>query len=154
MPDRRPPQLIEDERATLVDLLRFQRESLVRKVEGLSDEAAASSPVPSGTSLLWLVQHLAWAEQVWTVERFAGRPVDPDGLADGPSVAAAIRAYRHTWTLVDGIVADGDLDHVCAMGDRADVNLRWILAHLLEETARHAGHADILRELADGSTGR
>lgn len=154
MPDHRPPTLAGDERPTLVALLQFQRESIVRKVEGLTDEQAGSSPVASGTTLQWLVEHLSWAEQLWLLERFAGRSLDAANLpADDGPLADAVAAYRRTWTLVGAVIDEADLDGACA--DPAfDVNLRWILAHLLEETARHAGHADILRELLDEETGR
>jgi len=70
-------------------------------------------------------------------------------------VAGAIDGYRATWRRVDDIVAAASLDDLCrSVGDESPVNLRWVLMHLLEETARHAGHADIIRELLDGKTGR
>ena len=70
-------------------------------------------------------------------------------------MAAAVDAYRATWVRVDAITAAARLDDWCRdVGDDPPVNLRWVLMHLLEETARHAGHADILRELIDGDTGR
>jgi hypothetical protein len=154
VPDQRPPALASDERSTLVALLQFTRESIVRKVEGVSDADAARSPVASGTTLLWLVQHLCWAEQLWVLERFAGRSLDAADLpAEGGSLADAVDTYRRTWVLVGAVVDAADLEEPCA-DPAIDVNLRWVLAHLLEETARHAGHADILRELLDEQTGR
>jgi hypothetical protein len=71
-------------------------------------------------------------------------------------VASAVAAYRATWERVDAVIAAApSLDVTCAdVGVELPVNLRWVVAHLLEETARHAGHADILRELIDGVTGR
>jgi hypothetical protein len=77
--------------------------------------------------------------------------VDPDD-----TLAAAVAAYRTTWTRTDATVSSAaSLDEPCRdVGDEAPVNLRWVLMHLLEETARHGGHADILRELIDGETGR
>jgi hypothetical protein len=115
------------------------------------DDAATRSPVGSGTSLLWLVQHLAEAELLWIHHRFAGLSA-PSDLPESSSLEAAIEAYRDTWARVDAIVAVSDLEDTCRVGEPA--NLRWVLAHLLAETARHAGHADILRELIDGQTGR
>ena len=159
MTDRKPPRAIGDDRATLVALLQYQRESIVRKVEGVSDDDGRRSPVPTGTSLLWLVKHLARAEALWILERFAGEPVEPE-LVDhdvGPhdTLQGAVDRYRGTWARVDAVIATSDLDTVCAGVDEDDnPDLRWVLAHLLEETARHAGHADILRELIDGQTGR
>jgi hypothetical protein len=71
------------------------------------------------------------------------------------TVTAAVDGYRATWIRVDAVVAAASLDAECRnVGDEGPVNLRWVLMHLLEETARHAGHADILRELIDGVTGR
>ena len=157
MADQGPPRRSGDERETLLGMLRFQRESFVRKVEGVGEEEARWSPVASGTSLLWLTRHLAYAEAVWVVGRFAGRreEVPANEVLDRDSVAAAVEAYRATWRAVDDVVASASLDDGCTDDERQPpVDLRWILAHLLEETARHAGHADIIRELLDGSTGR
>ena len=139
-------------------LLQFQRESLLRKVEGVSDEDAARPMVPTGTSLHWLVKHTRRAEVIWVLLRFAGQPGDfPDDTV-GPDdrLADAVEAYRATWADVDAIVdAEPDLERPCVdTGGQPAANLRWVLMHLLEETARHAGHADILRELLDGETGR
>lgn len=149
MADQKPPHRIGDDRGTLHALLQFQRESVVRKVDGVSDADAASSPVPSGTSLLWLVQHLAHAELLWVVHRFGGQPLD---APETTTLADAVDAYRATWARVDAVIASADLDAPCPAVPTVD--LRWIVAHLLEETARHAGHADLLRELLDGQTGR
>ena len=157
VPDQKPPRLLGGERETLLALLRYQRESLVRKVAGVDDVAARRSTVDSGTTLLWLVKHLAKAEALWMVHRFAGLddPLPDDAVAPGDTLVAAVAAYRATWAQVDQVLAVADLDEPCRRtGDEAPVNLRWVLAHLLEETARHAGHADILRELIDGATGR
>ena len=150
MPDEKPPRLSTDERDTLRTMLQFQRDSLVRKVTGVPAEAASSSPVASGTTLLWLVQHLAGAELVWIVHRFAG--LDPEPPPESATLDAAISAYRDAWARVDTIVDTAGLEDTCRIGEPA--NLRWVLTHLLAETARHAGHADILRELIDGQTGR
>ena len=101
---------------------------------------------------------MARAEQVWVVERFAGYRTDltDDDVEPEDTIESAIALYRGTWDAVDRIVdAAPSLDALCRdLGDDPPVNLRWVLMHLLEETARHAGHADILRELIDGTTGR
>jgi hypothetical protein len=157
--DRKPPRFDGDERDTLLVLLQFQRESLVRKLDGVSDDAAHSSPVASGTSLLWLVRHLTMAETLWALRRFAALEVPlPDvGVRPDDTVAGAVAAYRDTWSRVDDVIRHATtLDAPCTglEPDQAPATLRWVLAHLLEETARHAGHADILRELIDGQTGR
>jgi uncharacterized damage-inducible protein DinB len=152
--DLKPPPLTTDERSTLISLLQFQRESFIRKVTGLSDGDARATPVESGTSLLWLTNHLADAETIWVLTRFLDRPVDPVAAEHAPTLDQAIARYRRVWDAVDPVYATTDLEQTCAADDAPAVNLRWILGHLLEETARHAGHADILRELLDGSTGR
>src|SRR5450631_1663285 len=74
--DRKPPRVEADELATLQALLQYQRESLVRKIEGLTPAQASWSPGPTGTNLLWLVTHMADAEQTWMVRRFAGLATD------------------------------------------------------------------------------
>jgi uncharacterized damage-inducible protein DinB len=153
VPDQKPPRLCGDERSTLLALLEYQRESLVRKVTGVDSDAALRSPVQSGTTLVWLLDHLAAAESIWVVKRFAGLRLDAE--PQSRTLELAIERYRATWARVDDVVAASTLDDVCR-GDATmpPVNLRWVLAHLLEETARHAGHADILRELVDNATGR
>jgi hypothetical protein len=131
---------------------------VVRKVNGVSEEQARVVLVGSGTNLLWLTKHLARAETLWILVRFAGRSVTvpEDDLQADDTMAAAVDAYRRTWPATDAEVAGASsLDARCrALEDGAPANLRWVLMHLLEETARHAGHADVLRELIDGQTGR
>jgi hypothetical protein len=157
MVDRKPPRLVSGERETLLALLQYQRESFVGKVDGVDEASARKRIVDSGTTLLWLMKHMARAEDLWLGQRFAGEPAVVEDETVGPddTVAAAIATYRATWARVDAIVATASLDTPCRdTGDETPVNLRWVLMHLLEETARHAGHADILRELLDGHTGR
>ncbi len=158
MTDLKPPRPVAGERETLLALFQYQRESFVRKVEGVDEHAARESPVASGTTLLWLTKHLATAEMLWFAHRFAGEPpsvVPSDTVLPGDTVVTAIDAYRATWARVDAIIAAARLEDTCVQtGAESPVSLRWVLMHLLEETARHAGHADILRELVDGSAGR
>jgi uncharacterized damage-inducible protein DinB len=160
MADQKPPRLASGEAETLHALLQYQRESLVRKVTGLDDTSARWSPVGTGTSLLWLIAHMTDAEARWVLHRFAGQDWlpsadDPADPADG-TLAAAVAGYRQGWEQVDAVAfAAASLDELCRRPDIGQpVSLRWVLMHLLEETARHAGHADIIRELIDGSTGR
>jgi uncharacterized damage-inducible protein DinB len=156
--DHKPPRLAGGEAETLRALLQFQRESLLRKVEGLDEAAARRQLVGTATTLLWLVKHMARAEVTWVLYRFAGQdiavPADQPDASD--TLAAATAEYRVTWRRVDQIAfGDSSLDELCRRQDvEPPVSLRWVLMHLLEETARHAGHADILRELIDGQTGR
>ncbi len=89
------------------------------------------------------------------MHRFAGGE-KPAPVTTHQPVDSALAAYRGTWVAVDAVIAAApSLDELSVIADdRGHVTLRWIIAHLLEETARHAGHADILRELIDGVTGR
>lgn len=157
MADQKPPRLVAGERETLHALLQYHRESLVRKVEGIDDDAARRRLVGSDTTLLWLVKHAAGAEQRWVLWGFAGKvdAVRDDTVSPADNIASVVAEYRDTWAQVDAVVAAADLEDTCkAISGDDVVNLRWIVTHLLEETARHAGHADILRELVDGQTGR
>jgi len=153
--DHKPPRLAGTERETLLALLQFQRDSLIRKVDRVDEAAARQSPVGSGTTLLWLLKHLAQAEIRWVVMRFAAldAALPDDTVQPDDTTASVIAGYQAASAQADVIVGTAGLDEPCR-GDGEPVNLRWVLAHLLEETARHAGHADILRELIDGSTGR
>jgi len=158
MVDHKPPRLGGGERDTLLALLNYQRESLIRKVADLDGSSASLSPVASGTTLLWLVLHMARAEVTWVQCRFAGMDVEvpDDAPTGGQTLADAVDRYREVARSSDRIVLDApSLDESCRRADAPEpVNLRWVVMHLLEETARHAGHADILRELIDGETGR
>jgi hypothetical protein len=155
--DRKPPRLAAGERETLMTLWQYQRDSMLRKVEGLDTETASRRLVDSDTTLLWLIRHLIRAESLWILGRFAGRHqlVPAEGAGSSDSIDAAVADYRETWARIDDIIGRHELDDL-ADGDDATptVNLRWIVMHLLEETARHAGHADILREQIDGRLGR
>ena len=156
--DRKPPRLAVGERETLMALWQYQRESVVRKVEGLDPQQASRRLVDSDATLLWLVRHLIRAESLWILGRFAGRhdEVPDDAVASGDSVESAVADYRACWSRIDDVVRRHDLADLAAADDdnMPPVNLRWIVTHLLEETARHAGHADILREQTDGQLGR
>jgi uncharacterized damage-inducible protein DinB len=157
VPDQKPPRVDGSERETVLALLQYQRDSLLRKIAG-ADEAAARTPaVGSGTTLLWLVKHLARAEVLWVAIRFAGQDtaLPEENVTDADTIPSVSEGYRAASARADAIVATASMDDRCR-GNPGDepVRLRWVLMHLLEETARHAGHADILRELIDGSTGR
>lgn len=158
MADVKPPRLTAGgERRTVRLLTQYQRESIVRKLDGLTDDEARRVLVPSGTSLLWIIKHLTRAELLWVCQRFAGHDValPDDALGATDTIDSVVRAYRAAWDTVDAVADAASLDDNCEdVGDESMVDLRWVLTHLLEETARHAGHADILRELLDGTTGR
>ena len=118
--------------------------------------SAKVSPVDSGTSLVWLVNHVMDAEATWVLSRFAGHDVVVGDAAHTSTIDEAVVRYHDVRRETDTVIGDtGSLDAVSTrFDDQPPVNLGWVLAHLLEETARHARHADILRELIDGNTGR
>jgi len=159
----RPTPTAGTEKETLQAFLNNYRAAMVWKLEGLSDEDAARPLVPSGTNLLGLVKHLAWVELGWFVEFFAGESVDDPyagkGDADmraelGDTVEAIIELYERHVARADAVIAAASLDDLSAQEHRGEhFSLRWILIHMIEETARHAGHADIIREQIDGATG-
>jgi hypothetical protein len=125
--------------------------------------------VPSGVTLLGIVKHLAFVERAWFQRRFADRdvpatprtPDDPDPdfrIESSETTQEIIDLYKRECDISREIVANASLDDVAPetqpdSGGRTGFSLRWILTHMIEETARHNGHADIFREMIDGSTG-
>jgi len=155
MPDRRTPFHNLPERETLVEFLDYLRESVIVKATGLSDEDARKPMVPSGTSLMWLLKHLVDVDAYWFHVNFAGEPDMPSDPGD--DVASVVDAYRRVWARSNEIVmACDDLDTLAKNPHPrgGHMSLRWILVHMVEETGRHAGHADIIREQLDGEVGR
>ncbi|MGX1975592.1 DinB family protein [Streptomyces kronopolitis] len=160
--DTAPPTTDAEERPTLLAFLDYLREAVITKAQGLTEQQARTPGVPSGTSVLGLVKHLTAAERYWFVRSFAGEDIGPVdlGLDLGADDSAddLIAAYRAAVARSNALVeACDDLRRPCARPTGA-ANvvrpLRWVLVHMIEETARHAGHADILREQADGAVGR
>jgi hypothetical protein len=115
MSDRKPPRLAGDDRAILCALLRYQRESFVRKVAGVDNELARASVVGSGTTLFWLTQHMAQAEQTWVIRRFAGVEVPAAVGDEAGGLTEAITNYKATWDVVDELVAQRRASTRCAM---------------------------------------
>ncbi|QNA77730.1 DinB family protein [Streptomyces sp. So13.3] len=156
-----------DERRMLVDFLTSQRTTLELKCAGLDAELSRRSVEPSTLSLLGLLRHLADVERRWFRVVLAGQDVplrfssqdnpdqDFDGAVPDPAVAAAAwEAWRAEVTFADAFVADApDLDIEGDDAWRGTVSLRWVLVHMVEEYARHNGHADLLRERIDGARG-
>ena len=155
------PRVDSGELDTALAFLSFARHCVLKKAGGLSDEQLRRVLTGSGTSILGLVQHLAEAERYWFGYHLAGTAWDPSrehGMAVPANRATAdvLEDYR-------AAIEDSDRA-IRAAGDPAarfavpvDGNrhtLRWVIAHMTSETARHAGHADILREQLDGTTGR
>ena len=149
--------------------LDYHRATLQMKLEGVSDEDLRKAMVPSGTSLLGMMKHLAYVERWWFQQIFAGRDdLEYPWTDDDPDADFRIEPDETTQQIFDlynaecevnrQIVAPAQLEEM-AKGKkkpndpRPGFSLRWILVHMIEETARHNGHADILREQIDGATG-
>src|SRR6478736_8505884 len=161
-----PEVLAVDERTILEGLLDWYRDGVVAKVRGLTDDEAKRRQVASNTTLIGLVKHLAGVEDAWFHDRFAGRP-EPDVWAGVDFIADPDWDFTSSWddTLADVValyraacarsraVAEGEPLEAMASNSPRPFNLRWAYVHLIEETARHLGHMDILRELVDGTTG-
>jgi uncharacterized damage-inducible protein DinB len=154
-----PDDLIGSEEDVLGYYLNRMRDAVVRIAEGLPDDQLRAPGVPSGTSLLGIVWHLRGVERHWLRLVFRGEDVDVDMSMDVPpdrSTAEVVAAYRDACARSDEIVrACPDLSTLAAIpnpGEDYLCSLRRILVHLIRETSRHAGHADILRERIDGAT--
>lgn len=146
----------------LTGFLDWYRDVVARKVEGLSLADASKAVTPTGLSPLNVVAHLAAVEVGWFEETFLGEPED-QGLADHggfriaphDTVESVVAEYKQACERSRTIVAGAaSLDDLSASETfRGKVSLRWILVHMLEETARHAGHLDVMREAIDGRVG-
>jgi hypothetical protein len=168
LPDvSKPTASSETERAGLIEFLDYQREALIDKVHGLTDEQARMTPTASSLSLLSLIKHSAiwerrWFQVIVAGRRFPGewpevRSADVDTtfrLIDGDTVESVVADYREQIVASQEILDSFDLDAPCEWPEMANQSLRWVALHLIEETARHAGHADIIRETIDGRRGR
>jgi uncharacterized damage-inducible protein DinB len=156
-----------DERTTLIEFLRAQRLTLQLKCQGLDAEQLARRAVePSTMSLLGLIRHMAEVERTWFRRRFAGQDVprryqsesDPDGdfdgaVADPAVVAQAWAAWQEEVGFAEQFARETDLDFVGTNSAGGPISLRELLVHMIEEYARHNGHADLLRERIDGRVG-
>jgi uncharacterized damage-inducible protein DinB len=165
--ERFGPNVLAAEDVSLLGWLEQHRATLLAKCAGATDDHLRARPVATSTlSLLGLVRHMASVEQYWFEEVFLGREVvefyiteeQPDGDFDNaPSgdVTEAFATWRSQCATSRRITSDcGSLDSAAAKPRRGEpINLRWIMVHMIEEYARHNGHADLLRELVDGVTG-
>jgi hypothetical protein len=162
--ERPDGELDSDERPMVEEFLTWQRSTLLLKCAGLTGEQLARRSVEhSSLSLLGLIRHLAKVERIWFRERFAGQPIerlystdewkDADFEDLDPSKAEEDYArYLEECRLADAAVADASLDDTFTLNDKP-ASLRLIYLHMIEEYARHNGHADLLREGIDGVTG-
>ncbi len=152
------------EKRALTTFLQAQRSSVLAIVDGLDGRALTTAVVPSGWTPLGLVEHLGYAERHWFAEIMTGSaeplawpdPATPLGTRRPPATVFAF--YRQQCELSDAVIAATSLDtppvgrHPDPLGAET-VDLRTVILHMIEETARHAGHLDLARELIDGTTG-
>jgi hypothetical protein len=158
-----------DERTILTTFLDYARDTVHAKCAGLPDADARRAPLPDSPlmTICGLVSHLRWVESSWIEHKLLGRTIDAPWTDDDPDrefrialevpLSELLADYTDACARHRDLVASLPLDTPSkgALGWRTEpVTLRWILLHLTEETARHNGHIDILRELADGTRGR
>lgn len=156
-----------DERATLLAMLQYTRDTAADKCRDLDVAGASAAPLP-GSPLMTIggvVNHLRWVEHSWVENRFVGGPdlgpwtdESPDQeFVDGAALPLeeVLAGWAEQARRTDALVADLDLDDrsVEPLRTGEHPTLRWVLLHLVEENARHNGHLDLLRELHDGVTG-
>ncbi|MGH3680886.1 MAG: DinB family protein [Natronosporangium sp.] len=164
---RERPAYQADERTQLLGWLDLQRGIVHWKCEGLSEPDAHRSVIPSSPlmTVAGVVSHLRWVENTWFEVAFLGRPADgpqfqdepeaADMIVDGIPLGQLLAEYERQCAVSNEIIAAHPLDQVGRHPDFkvSAASLRWILLHLIEETARHAGHLDTIRELLDGRKG-
>ena len=172
--ERTDPPLAADEATTLVAFLDFHRDTLRRKTEGLTAEQLAQTLPPSSLTLGALLKHVALNEASWFGEVLHGRPMpepwasaDWDADRDWEMTSARDDSPEELRRIMDVSVEQARLDIEAALAEgglefrsatlsrkeNQTFSLRWVLLHMIEEYARHNGHADFLREAVDGVTG-
>ena len=155
--DTPPPRTGSSEAEVLRGFLDYLRTSIAMKVDGAPEPQVRAAAVPSGTNLLGLLNHLAFVER----SMFLGEEVTDwqatFQAAPEDDAAEVVARYREAVERANGLL-DGCTDLAAPLPrprpGRPAPSVRWALTHMIEETGRHAGHADILRELIDGTTGR
>jgi uncharacterized damage-inducible protein DinB len=163
-PNADQPDSTGSERQVLEAFLDFHRQALISKVDGISENEARHRRVPSKTTLAGLIKHLIGVERGWFQEVLAGRKPEDIGpnvgggdeswdLAENETVSSLSEEYEQTCEQSRQTAARFALDDAVPESDMGQVSLRWIYVHMIEETARHVGHADILREQTDGAAG-
>ena len=151
-----------DELTMLRAWLRYLRASALRKIEGLSPEQLRWRPAPGANSAGAIIQHLGYGERWWFRIVFAGEDLPVDFkknertfVLDPEATASSVaNFYRRECELADQAIEGASLDDWSRTTLGRHSTLRWILTHEVEETARHAGHLDVTRELIDGERGR
>jgi uncharacterized damage-inducible protein DinB len=157
------PAHVGDERTTLLGYLQRQRDLVAWKMRDASDETLASVRMPSGLTLHGIVRHLENVERGWFRDFFAGQTGLPyDGTEEEPAAAFRaegipmtdlLAAYAKETELCDVVIAAAPSLDATASDEDGTWTLRWIILHMIEETGRHLGHIDLLREQADGEVG-
>jgi len=156
-----PP--LGDEKESLLAALERHRDAIVWKLDGLTDDQLRTSLLPSGLTPLGLVKHLGGVEYGWFCATF-GREHEPlpfdehDENADltvapGETTTEVLAFWERARARANEAVGDVDLGDTGTSWFGAEVSMRWVMIHMLEELARHAGHMDVMRELIDGTTG-
>ena len=151
------------EHELLLGFIDLNRKTVLWKLDGLTESQARQKVVGSETTLLGIVNHLAHVERYWVQSVIADRSIEfpwtdenPDAewiMADHQTIETVLDHFETEIAIGDAILAnETDLKREITVGERV-VSVRWILIHLVEEIARHAGHADIIREIIDETTG-
>ena len=162
MTDFTRPPTFGEQREMLIAFNNLQRQNMLWKLEGLTEEQLRWKHESSGMCLLGLLKHLIRVEQIWFQERLAGEPSngranDDDAWSPSPeeTLGALTAQYRGAFTRSNEIANSTPLDQTILTTNSSGelVTLQWVLYHMLEETARHLGHADIIREAIDGAVG-
>jgi uncharacterized damage-inducible protein DinB len=166
MTERQRPPFEGDERTLLMGFYNLQRDIVRWKCEGVSNEDAHRVVIPTSPlmTVAGLISHLRWAEQVWFEVLLLGgaadgppfqEPEDSDMMVDGIPLSQLLEEYRRQCETSDRIIAENALEAVGVHPDfeSSQASLRWMIIHMIEETSRHAGHLDLIRELLDGSKG-
>jgi hypothetical protein len=170
VPDEAPPALRvarpeesapADEMTMARAWLEHLRKSAISKLDGLDDAQLRWKPAPTANSLGVILVHLGYAERLWFRAIFAGEPMGMgwrwhmfDELPDGWLHDDIVAFYRTETAAADAVLDACDSFDAASRADFRPTTLRWVMTHMIEETARHAGHMDITRELLDGTTGR
>jgi len=157
----------EDERSVLLGYLNFHRVVLARKVGGITeDQARVASCPPSDMTLLGLIRHMADVERFWFRQRLVGEDIEPIyetqdepdrdwHFSDADTIAQALTVWHQEMAVADANLADvgmGDYE-ASPVGGQPVSTVRRVVTHLIEEYARHCGHADLIRQAIDGTTG-
>jgi uncharacterized damage-inducible protein DinB len=158
------PDSTGSERQVLEAFLDFHRQVLVSKVDGISESEARYRRVPSKTTLAGLIKHMIGVERGWFQQVLGGHNPDDIGpnvgggdeswdLTEDETASSLITEYEQACEQSRQTAARFALDDAVPQPDLGQVSLRWMYVHMIEETARHVGHADILREQTDGAAG-